>query len=129
MKTFKEFILECELVEGKVAWDDPKAPTTIGLTPRERNRRVRIKLGIEDPERVPSERDYERYGKLLSAHQTQSNIKQPKKRESHYYTRKEGPNSYASEFGRWTRYGGTVLGARTKEEIKSLKEQKKKRKN
>ena len=74
MKTFREFILECELVEGKVEWDNPKRPLQSGLTPREKNRAVRKRLGVENPDKPsfykggPSERDYERYGKLKTAH-------------------------------------------------------------
>ena len=67
MKTFQEFILECELVEGKVEWDNPNKPLQSGLTPREKNRAVRLRLGVEDPNQPsffaggPSEKDYERY--------------------------------------------------------------------
>ena len=79
MKTFREFILECELVEGKVEWDNPKRPLQSGLTPREKNRAVRKRLDVENPDKPsfykggPSERDYERYGKLKTAHDTEKN--------------------------------------------------------
>lgn len=33
MKTFREFITECELLEGKVEWDNPKRPLKSGPTP------------------------------------------------------------------------------------------------
>jgi len=77
MKTFREFILECELVEGKVEWDNPKRPLQSGWTPREKNRARRIRTGVENPDKPsfqtggPSEKDYERYGKLKAAHDTE----------------------------------------------------------
>ena len=81
MKTFREFITECEVVEGKVEWDNPKRPLQSGWTPREKNRARRIKTGVENPDKPsfqqggPSERDYERYGKLKSAHDEQKGKK------------------------------------------------------
>ena len=86
MKTFREFILECELLEGKVEWDNPKRPLQSGLTPREKNRAVRKRLGVEDPDKSsffkggPSERDYERYGKLKIAHDTEKDKTVPKEK-------------------------------------------------
>ena len=86
MKTFREFILECELIEGKVEWDNPKRPLQSGLTPREKNRAVRKRLGVEDPDKSsffkggPSERDYERYGKLKAAHDTEKDKKGSKEK-------------------------------------------------
>ncbi len=85
MKTFREFILECELVEGKVEWDNPKRPLQSGLTPREKNRAKRISTNVENPNRVSfggkswdiSDKDYERYGKLKSAHDEQKGKKVP----------------------------------------------------
>ena len=90
MKTFQEFITEAKkcwpgykkkgtqklfgktynrcVKEGKVEWDNPKKPLQSGLTPREKNRAKRISTGVEDPNRIPSERDLERYGKLKIAH-------------------------------------------------------------
>jgi len=68
MKTFKEFMLECELVEGKVEWDNPRRPLQSGLTPREKNRAKRISTGVENPNRIPSEKSLDRYGKLKIAH-------------------------------------------------------------
>ena len=85
MKTFREFITECELVEGKVEWDNPKRPLQSGWTPREKNRARRIKTGVENPDKSsfqqggPSERDYERHGSLTLANQEQSGVKTPKK--------------------------------------------------
>ena len=83
MKTFREFILECELVEGKVEWDNPKKPLQSGLTPREKNRAKRISTNVENPNRVSfggkswdiSDKDYERYGKLKSAHDDEKSKK------------------------------------------------------
>jgi len=75
MKTFKEFISDCELVEGKVEWDNPKRPLQSGLTPREKNRAKRISTNVENPDRIPSERDLERYGKLKLAHEAEKGKK------------------------------------------------------
>jgi hypothetical protein len=86
MKTFRDFIAECEIIEGKVEWDNPKRPLQSGLTPREKNRAVRKRLGVEDPDKSsffkggPSERDYERYGKLKITHETEKNKKDPKEK-------------------------------------------------
>lgn len=86
MKTFKEFISECELVEGKVEWDNPKRPLQSGLTPREKNRVKRISTNVENPDRVSfggkswdiSDKDYERYGKLKMAHEAEKDKKVPR---------------------------------------------------
>jgi hypothetical protein len=83
MKTFRDFITECELVEGKVEWDNPKRPLQSGLTPREKNRAKRISTNVENPDRVSfggksfdiSGKDYERYGKLKLAHDEQKGKK------------------------------------------------------
>ncbi len=81
MKTFREFIFECELVEGKVEWDNPKRPLQSGWTPREKNRARRIKTGVENPDKPsfhkggPGEKEYERYGKLKAAHDTEKDKK------------------------------------------------------
>lgn len=88
MKTFREFITECELLEGKVEWDNPKRPLKSGFTPREKNRMVRKRLetkglgnsgGKSFTSTGPSERDYERHGSLTLANQEQSGVKTPKK--------------------------------------------------
>ena len=77
MKTFREFILECELVEGKVEWDNPKRPLQSGLTPREKNKTRRIATGVEDADSPsfykggPGEKEYDRYAKLKAAHDTE----------------------------------------------------------
>jgi hypothetical protein len=75
MKTFREFIAECELVEGKVEWDNPKRPLQSGWTPREKNRARRIKTGVENPDKTPSDKNLERYGKLKIAHDDESGKK------------------------------------------------------
>jgi len=85
-KTFQDFMLECyELEEGKIPWDDKNRPLRSGWTPREKNRAKRISLDIEDPNKKIDDKKLERYGKLKIAHDTQSNIKQPRKKESHKY--------------------------------------------
>jgi hypothetical protein len=94
MKTFKEFISECELVEGKVEWDNPKRPGAKGLTPREANRAKRLSLGIEDPHRNSfvagateydlTDKDYERYGKLKLAHDAEKDKKVPRDKRHKY---------------------------------------------
>ena len=85
MKTFRNFIAECEITEGKVEWDNPKRPLQSGLTPREKNRAKRISTNVENPDRVSfggkswdvSDKDYERYGKLKIAHDEQKGKKVP----------------------------------------------------
>ena len=84
MKTFKEFISECELVEGKVEWDNPKRPGAKGLTPREVNRAARISTQVEDPNRIPSEAELERYGKLKLAHDAEKDKKVPRDKRHKY---------------------------------------------
>ena len=86
MKTFKDFLLDCELVEGKVEWDNPKRPLQSGLTPREKNRAKRISTGVEDPNKVSfygkswdlKDKNYERYGKLKMAHDDEKGKKVPR---------------------------------------------------
>ena len=78
MKTFKDFMLECDLVEGKVEWDNPKRPLESGLTPREKNRAKRISTGVENPDKIPSEKDLDRYGKLKIAHDDEKGKKIPR---------------------------------------------------
>ena len=75
MRTFRQFILECELVEGKIPWDDQNRPLRSGWTPREKNRAKRVSTGVENPEHSPPEKQLERYGKLKSAHDDQKNVK------------------------------------------------------
>ena len=73
MKTFKEFISECELVEGKVPHNDPKNPLRSGHTPKEKIKAKMKRTGVENPNTDsfdkggPSERDYERYGGMKIA--------------------------------------------------------------
>jgi hypothetical protein len=78
MKTFREFIAECKIVEGKVEWDNPKRPLQSGLTPREKNRAKRISTGVENPDKSPSEKSLERYGKLKIAHDDEKGKKVPR---------------------------------------------------
>jgi hypothetical protein len=103
MKTFREFILECELVEGKVEWDNPKRPLQSGMTPREKNRVMRKRLevfkglgstrGRSFTSSGPSERDYERYGGLTLANQEQSGLKPPKKNLHKFKDDKKGKSA------------------------------------
>ena len=100
MKTFRDFIAECELIEGKVEWDNPKRPLQSGLTPREKNRAKRISTNVENPDRVSfggkswdlSDKDYERYGKLKMAHDAEKDKKVPrgKRHEFNRITNWEG---------------------------------------
>lgn len=84
MKTFQEFILVCELLEGKVEWDDYTRPLQSGLTPREKNRAKRISTGVENPDKSPSEKDLERYGKLKIAHDDEKNKKVPRSKRHEF---------------------------------------------
>ncbi len=83
MKTFKEFISECELNEGKVEWDNPKRPLQSGFTPREKNRAKRISTEVENPDSPAyfdkrTEKNFERYGNLKAAHDKEKDKKVPK---------------------------------------------------
>ena len=91
MKTFREFIAECELSEGKVEWDNPKRHLPSGLTPREKNRAKRISTGVENPDKTPSERNLERYGKLKIAHDDEKGKKVPKNKRHHFSQFDTGP--------------------------------------
>ena len=75
MKTFRDFIAECEIIEGKIPWDDKNRPLRSGWTPREKNRAKRISTNVENPEHSPSDKQLERYGKLKNAHDNQKNVK------------------------------------------------------
>ena len=75
MKTFRDFIAECEIIEGKIPWDDKNRPLRSGWTPREKNRAKRISTNVENPEHSPSDKQLERYGKLKNAHDDQKNVK------------------------------------------------------
>ena len=125
MKTFREFVLECELVEGKVEWDNPKRPLQSGLTPREKNRAVRKRLGVEDPDKSsffkggPSERDYERYGKLKAAHDTEKDKKVPKEKLHKFKAIAKGRFGKEYSKGKILRKAGVHSGARRGQETKS----------
>jgi hypothetical protein len=92
MKTFRDFIAECEIIEGKVEWDNPKRPLQSGLTPREKNRAKRISTNVENPDRVSfggkswdvSDKDYERYGKLKMAHDDEKGKKVPRNKRHEF---------------------------------------------
>jgi len=79
MKTIRQFILECELIEGKIPWDDVNRPLRSGWTPREKNRAKRISTKVEDPTHSPSDKELEKYGKLSTANDEQKNVKVRKK--------------------------------------------------
>ena len=121
MKTFREFILECELVEGYVEQDNPKRPLQSGLTPREKNRAVRKRLGIEDIDTDkpsffpggPSERDYERYGKLKLAHETEKDKKVSPEKIHKFKSVAKGRFGGEYSLGRIKRMAGVPSGART----------------
>jgi hypothetical protein len=74
MKTFQEFIYECELLEGKVPWNDPKKPLESGHTPAEKNRAKRERSGVEDLSKSPTDKDYARYGSMKSVDDEQSSV-------------------------------------------------------
>jgi len=119
MKTFRDFILECELVEGKVEWDNPDRPLQSGLTPREKNRAVRKRLGIENPDTDnpsffpggPSEKDYERYGKLQAAHDTEKDKKVPPEKRHKFKLVAKGRFGRGYSLGRIRRMAGVHKGA------------------
>jgi hypothetical protein len=117
MKTFKEFMLECELVEGKVEWDNPRRPLESGLTPREKNRAVRKRLGIENPNEPgyldkQTEKKYERYGNLKAAHDEQKNKKVPKEKLHKFKSVAKGRLGGEYSAGRIRRMAGVNSGAR-----------------
>ena len=84
MKTFIEFITECEIIEGKVEWDNPNRPLQSGLTPREKNMAKRNSLKVTDPNYSPSEKDLERYGKLKIAHDDEKGKKVPRNKRHEF---------------------------------------------
>ena len=113
---FKE-MYEVELEEGKVEWDNPKRPLQSGLTPREKNRAVRKRLGVEDPDTSsffkggPSEKDYERYGKLKAAHDTEKDKKVPKEKLHKFKSVAKGRLGGEYSAGRIRRMAGVHKGA------------------
>jgi hypothetical protein len=140
MKTFQEFITEAKkcwpgykkkgtkklfgktynncVKEGKVEWDNPKRPLQSGLTPREKNRAKRISTGVENPDRIPSERDLERYGKLKIAHDDEKGkkVSRGKRHEFKIITNWEG-NQLETE-------GQQARAFKDHKNIKNLKEPK-----
>jgi hypothetical protein len=112
MKTFRDFIVECELVEGKVEWDNPKRPLQSGLTPREKNRAKRISLDVENPNKDSfgtgkpyelSDKDYERYGKLKIANDTEKDKKVPKGKIHQFKQRRNAEGNLAGTKGQYKR--------------------------
>ena len=105
--------------EGKVEWDNPKRPLQSGLTPREKNRAVRKRLGIENPDTDkpsffkggPSEKDYERYGKLKAAHDTEKDKKVPKEKLHKFKPVAKGRLGGEYSAGRIKRMAGVHKGA------------------
>lgn len=70
MKTFQEFILECQLFEGKVPHNDPKNPLQSGHTPREKIEAKMERTGVENPNKKQediSDRDMARYAGMRAA--------------------------------------------------------------
>jgi len=126
MKTFQEFITEAKkcwpgykkkgtkklfgktynncVKEGKVEWDNPKKPLQSGLTPREKNRAKRISTGVEDPNRIPSERDLERYGKLKIAHDDEKGKKVSRGKRHEFGLFKVGPYTSVAPKGELKRH-------------------------
>ena len=139
MKTYQEFITEAKkcwpgykkkgtqklfgktynrcVKEGKVEWDNPKRPLQSGLTPREKNRAVRKRLGIENPDSPsffkggPSERDYERYGKLQAAHDTEKDKEVSKEKLHKFKSVAKGRLGGEYSAGRIRRMAGVHKGA------------------
>jgi chromosomal replication initiation ATPase DnaA len=129
MKTFRDFITECEIIEGKVEWDNPKRPLQSGLTPREKNRAKRISTGVETSHDMPSEKQLERYGKLEIAHGEQKGKKVPRNKRHKFDRFITGlTNGQANRLaGAHTRDTGNTFGTldpKRKDFYKSLKEPK-----
>ena len=117
LRNLQEAYMEVVMGEGKVEWDNPKRPLQSGLTPREKNRAVRKRLGVEDPDKSsffkggPSERDYERYGKLKAAHDTEKDKKVPKEKLHKSKSVAKGPLGGEYSAGRIRRMAGVHKGA------------------
>jgi hypothetical protein len=90
--------------EGKVEWDNPKRPLQSGLTPREKNRAKRISTGVEDPNKIPSERDLERYGKLKIAHDDEKGKKVSRGKRHEFGLFKVGPYTSVAPKGELKRH-------------------------
>lgn len=143
MKTYQEFISEAKkcwpgykkkgtqklfgktynrcVKEGKVEWDNPKRPLQSGLTPREKNRAVRKRLGIENPDTDkpsffkdgPGEKEYERYGKLKAAHDTEKDKDVPEDERHKFKSVAKGRLGGEYSAGRIRRMAGVHSGAQT----------------
>lgn len=111
MKTFIEFMSDCELVEGKVEWDNPKRPLQSGLTPREKNRAKRISTGVENPNKVSfygksfdlGDKEYGRYGKLKTAHDDEKDKKVPKDKRHQFKQIRNAEGNLAGTKGQYKR--------------------------
>ena len=111
---------ESYIDEGKVEWDNPERPLQSGLTPREKNRAKRISLGIEDPHKSSfrgrtfdlTNKDYERYGKLKIAHDTEKDKKVSKNKRHDF-----GPIFKNSGSGIETTKGQVKRGTRSYKNI------------
>lgn len=141
MKTYQEFITEAKkcwpgykkkgtqklfgktynrcVKEGKVEWDNPKKPLQSGLTPREKNRAKRVSLDVENPDKSPSERNLERYGKLKIAHDDEKGKKVPRGKRHEYGLFKVGPFTSVAPKGELKRQE-----RKKNNELKDLKEPK-----
>jgi len=141
MKTYQEFISEAKkcwpgykkkgtqklfgktynrcVKEGKVEWDNPKRPLQSGLTPREKNRAVRKRLGIETPDTDkpsffkdgPGEKEYERYGKLKAAHDAEKDKDVPEDERHKFKSVAKGRLGGEHSAGRIRRMAGVHKGA------------------
>ena len=141
MKTYQEFISEAKkcwpgykkkgtqklfgktynrcVKEGKVEWDNPKRPLQSGLTPREKNRAVRKRLGIENPDTDkpsffkdgPGEKEYERYGKLKAAHDAEKDKDVPEDERHKFKSVAKGRLGGEHSAGRIRRMAGVHKGA------------------
>jgi hypothetical protein len=91
------------------------------LTPREKNRAVRKRLGIENPDTDkpsffkdgPGEREYERYGKLKAAHDTEKDKKVPEDERHKFKSVAKGRFGGEYSAGRIRRMAGVHSGAQT----------------
>jgi hypothetical protein len=105
--------------EGKVEWDNPKRPLQSGLTPREKNRAVRKRLGIETPDTDkpsffkdgPGEKEYERYGKLKAAHDAEKDKDVPEDERHKFKSVAKGRLGGEHSAGRIRRMAGVHKGA------------------
>ena len=80
-----------EVVEGKVAWNDPKNPNPSGYTPKEKSEAKRKQLGVDNPDAPsfekggPGEKEYARHGNLSAAQEKMSKRGQQPKGKPHQF--------------------------------------------